>query len=65
MKDELSRTIMPEFVGLRIKALHLLKESDDEAKANKKLKSIKTNIVKDEITLKSYKDVLFKKVESS
>jgi hypothetical protein len=33
----------------------------NESKAKKKLKGIKTNIVKDKITLQNYKDVLFGK----
>ena len=64
MKDELSGTIMSEFVGLRSKVYAYLKEGDNETKAKKKLKGIKTNIVKDKITLQNYKDVLFGKVES-
>lgn len=62
MKDELSGTIMSEFIGLRSKVYTYLKEGEDETKARKKNKGIKTNM--DKITLQDYKDVLFRQAES-
>ena len=57
MKYELSGTIMSKFVCLRSRVYTYLKEDDNETKVKKKLKGIKTNIIKDKITLQNYKEV--------
>jgi len=64
MKDELSGTIASESVGLRSKVVAYFKKRWWWNQAKKKLNSMKTNIVKDKVTLQNYEDVLSGKVKS-
>ena len=55
MKDELSRNIMKEFVGLGVKTYNYLADDNNE---NKKAKGTKKCIIKRKLKFEDYKSCL-------
>ena len=64
MKDELSGTLMSEFVGARSKSICSFERGWRWSQSKEKLKGIQTNIVKNKITLLDYNEGLFRKLKN-